>query len=167
MRRTLLAAAVSVASLFALGGTAVADDPVPPAITTLPAPAPVTDNTTAANFARIYVARNAGTLLGVNQRRVRVTSDDAACLAHPVVANRWGCVFTLRAAVLERSRSWDSWRAASRRGHTPPRRVRIRQFGCLGALTIDGGPTVTPTATVRFADCVRLPRDLTVTTPAT
>lgn len=162
MRRTLLATAVSVASLFALGGTALADD-TPPVAATLPTPAPVTDNATAANFARIYVARNAGTFLGVDRHRVRVTSDDAVCLAHPAVANRWGCVFVLRAAVLERTRSWDSWRAASKRGHAPPRRVRIRQFGCLGALTINGGPTVTPTATVRFVDCVRLPRDLVVT----
>jgi hypothetical protein len=112
------------------------------------------------------VARNAGTLLGVDGRRVRVTDDNAACLAHPVVANRFGCVFTLRAAVLERARSWDDWGSVRglRKGHKPPRPTptRVRQFGCLGALTINGGAGVTPTAQVRFVDCVRVARDLSV-----
>jgi hypothetical protein len=167
MHRALLVAALTVASLFALGGTALADHTPPPVVTptppppvVTPTPAPVTDNTTAANFARLYVARNAGTLLGVNGRRVRVTADDAACLQSPVLATRFGCVFTLRALVIQqRNRYWVGARTASRRGHHPsPTPLRARQFGCLGFLRINGGPTVTPTAEVVNVECARIPR---------
>jgi hypothetical protein len=173
MHRALLVTALTVASLFALGGTALAGGHVPvptppapaqpivvPPAFVPPTPAPVTDNTTAANFARLYVARNAGTLLGVNGRRVRVTADDAACLQSPVLATRFGCVFTLRALVIQqRNRYWVGARTASRRGHHPsPTPLRARQFGCLGFLRINGGPTVTPTAEVVNVECARIPR---------
>ena len=90
---------------------------------------------------------------------------NAACLQHPVVATRFGCVFTLRALVIRRNRGWDGWdhhghedaQPASKRGGKPRRpRFRIRTVGCLGALRINGGPGVTPTATVPFIDCVRV-----------
>lgn len=174
MRRTLIAAALAATSLFALSGTALAQEaPVAPEFVP-PTPAPVTDTTSAANFAEGYATRHAAEFLGVNRRQVRVTDANAVCLQHPVLVNRFGCVFTLRALVIQRSHGWDGWRSAGARGDHPkpkPRhrnRVRIRQFGCLGALSITGGPSVTPTATLRFVECARVPRDLTVApTPTT
>lgn len=167
MRRLVLFAALAATSLLAVGGVALAGDepPVspPPTAVALPAPAPVVDVDTAAAFAKIYVARNASRFLGQDRRRVRVVDVATTCLQSPVVLTRFGCVFTLRAAVIQRSHGWDwghSAHSSSKRGHGKPQpRVRVRNFGCLGELTIDGGPSVTPTATVRFLQCARIPRD--------
>jgi len=164
MRRVVLFAAVAATSLFAFGGVASASDdpPVadPPAAITLPTtPAPVVDVDTAAAFAKIYVARNAARLLGQDRRRVRVVDVASVCLQSPVLATRFGCVFTLRAAVIQRARGWDWGHASSKRSGKHNRRVHVRRFGCLGGLTINGGPSVTPTAQVRFSECARIPRD--------
>jgi hypothetical protein len=176
MRRVVLFAALAATSLFAVSGVALAgghEPPVtePPTAVTLPAPAPVVDTDTAAAFTKIYVARNAARFLGQDRRRVRVLDVASACLQSPILATRFGCVFTLRASVLVRS-SWDNWgrsaRVHSTRGghHPQPRHIRARNFGCLGELTIDGGPSVTPTAQVRFLQCARIPRDdITVVAP--
>jgi hypothetical protein len=164
--RSTLVAAVAAASLLVPASTALAQDPapeqaVPPAFVP-PTPAPVVDEASAENFARLYVARNASRLLRESQRRTLVTDVQARCLEHPVVADRFGCVFTLRAAVFQqRRRGHDGhYGKASKRGRDRDRdrRVRVRQFGCLGLLTITGGPTVTPSAQLRLAECARVPR---------
>jgi len=169
MRRSLAAAAAAV-SMLAVGATpALAGDPAPdqtlPPAFAPPAPAPVTDVATAEAFAQDYAARNANRFLGSDRRRTRVFDAQARCLEHPVVADRFGCVFTLRAATWDRGRDRGHYaRKASTRGDDHgnrgrrDRRVRVRQFGCLGLLSVIGGPTVTPTATLRAIDCVRVPR---------
>jgi hypothetical protein len=169
MRRSILVAALAAASL-AVPGTALAGGnppdvdntlPVPPAVVP-PPDAPVVDVPSAEAFAKLYIIRNRGTLVGSDQRRVRIVDTATRCLQHPVITTRFGCVFTLRAAVIQSRRGWDDWghsaRAASKRGGHHPRRVRVRNIGCLGALTINGGPTVQPTAQVRFIECARVPR---------
>lgn len=166
MRRLMLFAATAAVSLFAVGGVALAGDepPIapPPTAAPLPAPAPVIDVDTAAAFTKIYVARNAPRFLGQDRRRVRVVDVQSACLQSPVLATRFGCVFTLRAAVIQRSRGWD-WGHSARLhgGHKQPR-VRVRNFGCLGSLRINGGPTVTPTVSLVQVECARIPRDDTL-----
>ena len=179
MRRVLIAAAVSAVSLFASAGIAQAGEPpVPPAFAP-PAPAPVTDVTSAEAFAKLYVARNARDLLteggirGIRHRRfVRAIDVNSACLQSPILATRFGCVFTLRALVINRRNGWDGWGHgpkghSSKRGHTPPRpRFRIRNYGCLGFLRVNGGPTATPTAEVVAVECARVPRgDITAPEP--
>ena len=181
MRRTLLTTALCAVSLFALGGVAQAQEPpvapTPPEFAP-PAPAPVTDTDTAGAFTKLYVAQHAGDLLRQrNHRRVRVTSADASCLQSPILATRFGCVFTLRAFVIQRNRGWDNWghgdsrgRSASTHGKRHDRirhqHFRVRRFGCLGFLRVDGGPTVTPTAQVVQVECARIPReDITVDEP--
>lgn len=180
MRRTVLTAALAAVSLFAMGGLAQAQEPpvvpVPPEFAP-PAPAPVVDADSAGAFAKLYVAQHAGDLLRQRDRhRVRVLDVDAACLQSPILATRFGCVFTLKALVIQRKHGWDNWghgdsrnrgRAASvRGGHERHRHFRARRFGCLGFLRIDGGPTVTPTATVINVECARIPRDdITVDEP--
>lgn len=160
MRRTIIVAAVAAASLL-VPGTAMAGNPAPdqtlPPAFVPPTPAPVVDNDTAGAFARLYVARNASRFIGSDRRRTRVLDVNAACLTHPVIATRFGCVFTLRAAVFSGRSHGYSARVKSRSGHGT-RRVRVRNFGCLGALTINGGPTVQPVAQVRFVECARVPR---------
>jgi len=155
--------------MLLMGGAGIAqagvapEAPVPPAITP-PTPAPVVDTDSAAAFTKAYVARNARTFIGVrNRARVRVISDDAACLQSPIVETRFGCVFTLRALVINRSHGWwDYGHAAKARksgGHVRHRRhFRVRQYGCLGFLRVDGGPTVTPTADVVNVECARIRR---------
>jgi len=164
---------------LALPSSALAGDD-PPTIAPLPTPpSAVVDNATAATFARLYLARNVRDLLqaggagNFEGRRVRLVDTNATCLTSPVLATRFGCVFTLRAAViLRRSHGWDNWgreaRASSKRDHgnrrDRNRRFIVRNFGCLGGLTINGGPSVTPTAQVRFIECGRI-SDSTLTEP--
>ena len=162
MRRVLTLAVLAAISLFAFGGVAQAQPPeettTPPEFAP-PGPGPVTDTNSAAAFAERYAARNAGRFLRVSPRRVRVVDANAVCLQHPVILTRFGCVFTLRALVIQRRRGWHGYPHASKTGNPPEhRRNRIRRYGCLGALTINGGPAVTPVASVRFIDCVRVPR---------
>ena len=140
-----------------------------------PAPTPVTDVESAEAFAEGYADRNAWRFLRQRPRSVRVIDAEARCLAHPVIADRYGCVFTLRALVIQRRQGWwhgskghDSKRgyASSRRGDDRKRhrRFRVRQYGCLGALTVVGGTS--PQGIVRFVECARVPRrDLTVPEP--
>jgi hypothetical protein len=160
MRRVLTLAATAAVSLFAMGGVAQAEPPAPdqtlPPTFAPPAPAPVVDVATAEAFAEGYVARNSFRFLDSRRSRTRTIDANAACLQHPVIATRFGCVFTLRALVIERARGWHGY--PSKSGPPKRRRVRIRQFGCLGALTINGGPTATPNAVVRFVECARVPR---------
>ena len=167
--RKVLVAAVAASSLLMVGaGPAMAQDPpksdeVPPAFVP-PTPGPVVDEASAEAFAEDYADDNARRFLRSDRRRVRVIDANARCLASPIVETRFGCVFTLRALVISRSRGWDGWghkaRASGKRGddRRRHRRFRVRQYGCLGALTIDGGPTVTPTVQVRFVECARIPR---------
>jgi hypothetical protein len=166
--RSILIAAVAAASLLAPASAMAGDDPAPdgtlPPAFTLPAPTPVTDVATAETFTQNYASRNAPRFLGSDRRRTRVTDVQARCLEHPVIADRFGCIFTLRASVWERGRNWGhSSRLKSRHGDDHgnrgrDRRVRVRNFGCLGALSITGGPTATPSATLRFVECARVPR---------
>jgi len=172
--RRILVAAIAATSLF-VPATAMAGDPAPvadpPPEFVTPLPAPVVDNDTAGAFAKLYVARNAGRLLGTNRHRVRVLDVQSSCLQSPVLDTRFGCVFTLRALVIQRSRGWDDWghsaRVSSKRGrHGHNRHIRARRFGCLGFLRINGGPAVTPTAEVVNVECARIPRDdITVVEP--
>jgi hypothetical protein len=172
MKRVILALlAVLSMSLIGAVGVAQAGEPdttVPPAFVP-PTPAPVTDNDTAAAFAKLYVARNARSLLrqggagNFDRRRIRVISEDAACLQSPILATRWGCVFTLRALVIQRRHHWRNWSHEAKLarvsgGRHDGHRVRIRNYGCLGFLRINGGPTVTPTAEVVNVECARVPR---------
>ena len=163
--RKVLVAAIAASSMLLVPGSALAGQD-PPAEFAPPAAAPVVDVASAEAFAKRYVAQTADRRLRSDRRRVRVLNVDARCLQSPLVETRFGCVFTLRALVIQRRGGWD-WghkgghaRSAGRgdddrRGG---RRYRVRQFGCLGALTINGGPTVTPSAQVRFAECARIPR---------
>ena len=164
MHRSIIIAATAALFLFAGSGVAQAQDPedtakVPPAFSP-PAPAPVVDVASAEAFIEGYAARNASRFLGQDRRRVRVLDVNAACLEHPVIALRFGCVFTLRALVIDRrSRGWHGWdkaTPASRGGKRP--RFRIRTFGCLGLARVVGGPTVTPSVTVPLVECARAPR---------
>ena len=169
MHRILVIALVAVASCLGLTGVAQAGDPEPvvPPASVPPTPGPVTDDASAETFAKAYAARNAGRFLRSDRRRVRVLDVNAACLQSPVVATRFGCVFTLRALViLRRSRGWDgrdkhpvAAPASRRGGDHGHRRFRIRNYGCLGFLRINGGPAVTPTAQVINVECGRVPRD--------
>jgi hypothetical protein len=172
---------IALAAL-AVPSAALADDPpVPPAFAP-PVVAPVVDVPSANAFAENYASDNARRFLNVrNRRAVRVIDANAACLQSPIVDTRFGCVFTLRALVISRNRGWDSWGHGDSRSHSRSvshgkrghhrERFRVRQFGCLGFLRIDGGPAVTPTAQVINVECARIPRgDRTVeedvTTPA-
>jgi hypothetical protein len=177
MRRVLVVAAIAASSLLLGGGVAQAqdppaDDPVPPAFAP-PAPAPVVDTDSAEAFTLDYVSDNGRALLreggvrGLRDRRaVRVVDAQAACLQSPIVDTRFGCVFTLRALVISnRHHGWDGWghsaHKSSKRGHKGDkhrRHFRIRNYGCLGFLRIDGGPTATPTADVVQVECARVPR---------
>lgn len=155
---------------LALPASAIAGDdppvsPSPPEFAP-PTPAPVVDNDTAAAFTKIYVARNASRFLGQDRRRVRVLNVESACLTSPVLATRFGCVFTLRAAVIQRRGGWDwghdsrAHSASKRGGHKPRhRRARVRLFGCLGSLRINGGPSVQPTVDTVQVQCARIPKD--------
>ena len=167
MRRALTVAALAAVSLFASSGVALGQEvesKTPPPEFSPPTPAPVVDVASAEAFAERYGARNAARFLDQNRRRVRVFDVEARCLEHPVIADRFGCVFTLRAAViLRRSRGWDGWghdkaEPARAAGGNRGRRFRIRNYGCLGLLRIQGGPTVEPTVQVPLIECARVPR---------
>lgn len=167
MRKVLMVAAIAASSLLVGGGVAQAGDTPPeapvPAPVSAPAPAHVTDEATAEAFAESYTADNARRFIGVRRRaRVRVISDDARCLQSPIVATRFGCVFRLRALVIQRNRGWWDHGHSARKSSGPSghhrRHFRVRDYRCLGLLTIDGGPTVTPTADVKFVECVRVRR---------
>lgn len=174
MRRGLVAGAVSIMAMFGVTGIAQAQDPVPapeftpPPAFVPPSPAPVVDVASAEAFTENYADRNAARFLRTDRRSVRVLDANAACLEHPVVVDRFGCVFTLRALTIERrSSGWDDW---GHKGHSSKNRrdgdhgrkrdrrprFRIRTFGCLGLLSVQGGPTVTPSGTLRALDCVRV-----------
>lgn len=170
--RKYLVAAMALAA-FAVPGSALADDPpgIPPAFAP-PVVTPVTDVTSANAFAEKYANDNAARFLNQDRRRVRVVNTDASCLQSPVVLTRFGCVFTLRALVIQRRHGWDNWgrgdsRSASVRSHKNSRRhdrerhqrFRVRSFGCLGFLRINGGPAVTPTAQLINVECARIPRE--------
>ena len=116
MRRVLLLVAVAAVSMLAFGGVAQAQDPPAPDQTLPPTfqppgPAPVTDVASAEAFATSYATRNAWRFLRESPRRVRVVDAAARCLAHPVVADRYGCVFTLRALVIQRRHGWHGYHA--------------------------------------------------------
>jgi hypothetical protein len=174
MRRVLIGVAVAASSLLMFGGVAQAGDPpaeptVPPAFSP-PVVAPVVDTDSAEAFAENYADDNARRFLRERRRnRVRVIDVNAACLQSPILETRFGCVFTLRALVINRQRGWDGWGHSSKARHSSKRgddkrrhhrpRFRIRNFGCLGFLRIDGGPTVEPTAQLIDVECARVPRD--------
>jgi hypothetical protein len=163
---------------FAVPGSALADDPpgIPPAFAP-PVVTPVTDVTSANAFAEKYANDNAGRFLNSDRRRVRVIDTNAACLQSPIVDTRFGCVFTLKALVINRVRGWDNWGRGDSRSHPRARsagdgghghkrhdrerhqRFRVRSFGCLGFLRINGGPSVTPTAQLVNVECARIPRE--------
>jgi hypothetical protein len=149
----------------ALGQDDPPADPVPPEFAP-PAPAPVVDVDSANAFAKLYVARNARDILRIDRRRVIVRDVQSSCLQSPILDTRFGCVFTLKALVIQRRHGWDWGRdsrahSAGKRGdhRRHNRRFRVRSFGCLGFLRIDGGPTATPTATVVNVECARIPRE--------
>jgi hypothetical protein len=161
MHRSTLIAGLAATAALAVPSLALADDP-PPAFAP-PAPAPVVDNASAGAFAKIYVARNASSFLRQDRRRVRVVDAQASCLTSPFLATRFGCVFTLRAFVIQRRNGWDNWghdaRKSSQHGNKHRNRhFRVRQFGCLGFLRINGGPAVTPSAQLVQVECARVPR---------
>ena len=174
MRRVLAVAAIAASTLL-IGGasSALAQDPeetVPPAFAPPPA-GDVIDEASAEAFAENYGNRNAGRFLRSDRRRVRVFDVNAECLENPVVADRFGCVFTLRAIVISRSRGWDDWGHSSKahrssrgdddrkHGRKHRRKFRVREYGCLGLLNVTGGVGVTPTVQLRAIECARAPRD--------
>ena len=73
MRSTLLTVALAAVSLFAIGGTALAQDVpgVPPPAFAPPTPAPVVDNDSAGAFAKLYAAQHAGDFLARTAARAR------------------------------------------------------------------------------------------------
>ena len=167
MRRVLLVVAVAAISMLALGGVAQAQDPpapdqtLPPSFVPPAPPAEVVDVAGAEAFAEGYADDNANRFLRQRSRNVRVIDADAACLQNPAVATRFGCVFTLRALVIERRGGW--WGHDSRRGDDHSKknrrpRFRIRQYGCLGLLSVVGGPGVEPQGILRNVECRRVPR---------
>ena len=178
MRRSLVVAAATATMLLTGASTALAQDPAPDAPEFAPpAVTEVTDVASAEAFSEGYVAREADEFLNQSRRRVRVYDVQTSCLVSPILETRFGCVFTLKALVISRSRGWHDWdhkASVSSRGgddrkkhkrHKP--RIRIRNYGCLGALTIDGGPGVEPEVDVRFVECARIPRgDREVEAPA-
>lgn len=175
-----------IVPLLALGalavpGSALAQAPgppggppgVPPAFAP-PVIAPVTDVASAETFTENYVTVNAQRLLNTDRRRVRVTDANAACLQSPIVDTRFGCVFTLKALVINRNRGWDNWGHGDSRSHSRARsagdgghghkrhdrnhqqRFHIQRFGCLGFLRVDGGPAVRPSGTLVNVECRRI-----------
>ena len=164
MRRTLTVAALAVASLFAFGGVAQAQDPTVPEAFSPPAPpTEVVDVAGAEAFAENYADDNANRFLRERSRNVRVIDVNSACLQNPAVATRFGCVFTLRALVIQRRHGW--WGHDSKRGHYSKYdrkhrkpKFRIRQYGCIGLLTVVGGPGVEPQGILRAVECARIPR---------
>jgi hypothetical protein len=181
MRKFLVPAALAAALLVPSAAVAGGHDGNNPVVN--PLPSRVTDEASAETFAQAYVLRNGARIAGVNQfngrddyngrnrdrdrNRNRVTVSDAAaaCLQHPVIAARFGCIVRFNVEVRD---SYTFARAAKTHGRDPvpaPRnRDRVRSLGCLAALRINGGPSVTPSVTVAFADCVQR-RTLSIPTP--
>jgi hypothetical protein len=167
MRKTILSLA-AVAAL-AVPSAALATDHDSTVPTVNPLPTRVTDEASANTFAQAYVIRNAARIADVDlnnsdrgrdrgRSRVRTTVSDvaSACLQHPVVLTRFGCIVRFNLLVEERNRTYS-------RGHDrnpPVVNPLVRNIGCLAALRINGGPSVTPSVTVAFADCVRRARSL-------
>jgi len=170
MRRLLVPAALAAALLVPSAAVAGDHDGT---VTPTPLPTRVTDEASANTFAQAYVIRNGARIANVDQfngrdngrddygrdnrsrTRTRVTVSDAAsaCLQHPVIASRFGCIVRFNVAVSE-ERSYA--RSARVHGNPRPQPVaRVRNIGCLAALRINGGPSVTPSVTVAFADCVQ------------
>lgn len=172
MRRVVLFAALAATSLFAFGSVALAQDdppaPPPPPEFAPPTPGPVVDNDSAGAFTKLFVLRNADRLSRSPRIRVRVLNVESSCLQSPFLDTRFGCVFTLRALLIQRRHGWDwgndsrahsaSQRGDHRRGRHN-RRFRVQAIGCLGFLRVDGGPSVTPTAQVVQVECRRIQRD--------
>lgn len=169
--RKMLVPLVAAAALAVPAGIAVADDPGGGgngggnSATTLPSR--VTDISGAEAFTLAYIRRHADDLVnndlvgnddnGFRSRvRARVLESEAACLDNPGLLTEFGCAFTARIRVGQDRPYVRSSRAHGVRPQPQPIQRRARTFGCLGLLHIEGGPSVTPTATVDFADCVRL-----------
>lgn len=168
-----------IAGLCVVGALAVpavaqaGDRDYPPPFPT-PLPSSVTDEASANTFARAYVLRNAGSIARVNLgdnrgrfQRSTVSDVASACLQHPVVAARFGCIVRFNINIRDNDRRGDRFSRSSvrRGGHDGDdwdrrnrSRDRDRSLGCLAALRISGGPSVTPSVTVAFADCVNRPR---------
>ena len=53
-------------------------------------------------------------------RRVSISDVNVSCLQHPIIASRFGCVFTLRVAVTERDRDRDRSHYRARASRTDP-----------------------------------------------
>jgi hypothetical protein len=172
----LIASAALIAPSTALAGGWGNDDNDTPAPVTLPTT--VTNETQANTYANAYVIKNAGTIAGIDTssrwnsvRRITVSDVATACLQHPVVAARFGCIVRFNLAVRDNDRRGRNdyrfhFRAHSSSGRggdddwgrRDRSRDRVRSFGCLAALRIVAGPGVTPATTVAFADCTERPR---------
>jgi hypothetical protein len=174
MRRVLVAALAASSLLAVGGGTALADghDGTTPVVN--PLPTRVVDEGSANTFAQAYVIRNGARIAGVDlgdrdrrngrddrngrndRNRVRVTVSDAAsaCLQHPVVLTRFGCIVRFNVAVTE-ERGRDRTYSRGHDRNPPVVNPLVRNIGCLAALRINGGPSVTPSVSVAFADCVQ------------
>jgi hypothetical protein len=125
----LAATALAVPSAAMAGGSHPYPTPTPPrdaaqpivtptppapaqpiATPTPPAPTPVTTEAQANAFATAFVLRNGGSIAGVNQsnyrhtRRVSVSDVASACLQHPVVAARFGCIVRFNVSVRDNDR---------------------------------------------------------------
>jgi hypothetical protein len=116
MRRLLVPAALAAALLVPSAAVAGDHDGT---VTPTPLPTRVTDEASAETFAQAYVIRNGARIAGVvnqfngrddfngrdnrSRNRTRVTVSDAAsaCLQHPVIAARFGCIVRFNVAVNE------------------------------------------------------------------
>ena len=175
--RRFIVAAVAASSMLLVGGagSALAQDPPvsePPAEFAPPAPGPVVDTESAGAFAKLYVVRNSDRLSRERRERVRVLNVESSCLQAPFLETRYGCVFTLRAAIISRRGGWD-WghghkahkssrgddndRRHRGRDRDRNRRFRVRFVGCIGALRVDAGPP--PSAQLQALECRRIQRD--------
>lgn len=178
---------MTLAALCALAipGAALAQDDPPdtqPAAPTLlpvvpPAPTPVTDEAGAGVFAKAFLIAHAGDLVP----GARAVQTDVAGCREVDAVQRFYCLATARLVTVQRiviirhlSRDRHKVRAA---GDDPPdnngrdgrdnrhnRRFvrivlfRVRLFACVAVVRIQGGPAVTPTATLPVRDCVRVNR---------
>jgi hypothetical protein len=169
----LAAAALAAPSTALAGGGGDGDyDFGGPVVT--PLPTQVTTEAEANTFVRALIIRNADRVSHIaglrgDRGRQRVTLSDitTACLQHPVVLTRFGCIFRFNAEVRTNDRRGHGDRHYTRAhasgggdddwGRRDRNRDRVRSLGCLGALRINGGVGVTPTVNVSFVDCVVRP----------
>ena len=86
--------------MLLLPGSALAQDP--PAEFAPPAPAPVVDTTSAGAFAKLLRRAQLRSPHRDRRERVRVLDVESTCLQAPFLETRYGCVFTLRAAIISR-----------------------------------------------------------------